>query len=190
MKQTYFHGTTEENARKILSGQEKSDCTWYESDDDFLYLWGAEELAVTNCEEDEEQDVKRERAMDMAKESALITYSINKHSDKIVILEFEIDNEDVEEDLSVDSMVDSGAVRVPYNKEIAGQCVGAFEMPILPELKVFVLATLVGRININFSFVNGSVLRLAKVLQDKDFFILEEAEDEFCLSKLSECNLI
>lgn len=189
MKQTYFHGTTEENARKILSGQEKSDCTWYDSDDDFLYFWGVEELATANWEEGEEQDIKRERAMDMAKESALITYSLGKHSNKIVVLEFEIDPEEVEEDLSSENMAGFGAVRVAYNKEIISLCVGAFEMPVMSELRVFLLATIVERTNINSCFVSKSLWNLAQKMKDQVIFVLEDLP-ELCVSNLEKCNLI
>tara|TARA_R110002167_G_scaffold252035_1_gene458309 strand:- start:507 stop:1043 length:537 start_codon:yes stop_codon:yes gene_type:complete len=101
----YFHGTTREQAERILSNECKEDITWNCSDDNYLYLWCPEALAECNGDEDEAEVYKVERAINNAFESAQITASLaDLPQSELVVLEFCIDSDYVEMDHSHDTM--------------------------------------------------------------------------------------
>lgn len=98
-----YHGTTRENALRILSGECKDSPTWSVSDDEYLYLWcPAALIDGGECEEEEEAD---ERAIRMAFESAQITAAMSEEPQKeLVVLCFELPDEIIEADESCENM--------------------------------------------------------------------------------------
>jgi hypothetical protein len=100
-----FHGTTREQAKRILSGECKNLPTWSVSDDEYLYLWCPDALMEGEYPEAENMEEAEERAIQMAFESAQITAAMSEGpQNEIVVLCFEFDAEKVEADDSCENM--------------------------------------------------------------------------------------
>jgi hypothetical protein len=105
MKTKAFHGTTRDNAERILKGQCKVEPTWSVSDDDNLYLWCP--IAFIEGEYPEAEDIEEaeEMAIIHAFESAQITAAMSDEPQKeLVVLCFEFDSEKIERDESCENM--------------------------------------------------------------------------------------
>jgi hypothetical protein len=100
----YYHGTTEENAKRILSGKNKVNSTWKVSDDKYLYLYSPESLCENGeCNEEDMHDFTIRRCFEQAQITAAIS---KKPVKKLVVLCFEFDpeNDNVEPDYSCQNM--------------------------------------------------------------------------------------
>ncbi len=94
-----FHGTTRENANRLLNGDAKDGATWDCSDDEYLYLWCPVAL------EGEYGDDSPEYAIRMSFESAQITAATSdKPQTELVVLEFDIPESEIQDDDSCENM--------------------------------------------------------------------------------------
>ena len=98
----FYHGTTLENARHLLSGGEKSNPVWNCSYDDYLYVWWDEAVKEEHDLEDSEVE---EFTIRMAFESAAITAASSQTAQsEIIVLAFDFPEADVYEDVSCENM--------------------------------------------------------------------------------------
>src|SRR6185503_20508976 len=104
MKRTYYHGTSADNLQSILThGLSASENKLWSVSDDLIYLWCPEAIAASNDQQDESDEYKRENAFRMASESAQFACSTAKDC-RLVILEVEIEESEVEADMSSENM--------------------------------------------------------------------------------------
>lgn len=108
-----YHGTTRAHAINILAGREKSDVkiTWNCSDDDYLYVWTAHKLY--GYDEDQDHEDYDRQAIQRAFENAQITAAVQDEPQKeLVVLAFEVEYDDVEDDVSCDGMDEAARIRL------------------------------------------------------------------------------
>lgn len=111
MKIKVYHGTTRDNANKILAGKQKDSYTWTCSDDDMLYVWNSKVMLdrgeCDNLEECEELCIR------YAFESAQITAAMQeKPQEELVVLCFNIEEDFLDEDISCENMDYSSTINL------------------------------------------------------------------------------
>ena len=100
-----YHGTTRENAEKILSGQAKEEPTWNVSDDEYLYVWCPDAMLHGEYPEAEDTEEAERIAITRAFESAQITAAMSTDpQSELVAICFDFEEEAIEEDLSCENM--------------------------------------------------------------------------------------
>jgi hypothetical protein len=163
MKKILFHGTTLENARSILSGGEKTSYTWTVSNDDMLYFWCP---YVLNSQNDEDDSTDESRAIQYAFESGQITVASAKTpQDKIIVLRFEIPEEEVDEDYSCQNM--EGAFCME-SKKAAQYFTNAFFAPHNSRLDAFVISSVLGRELFAIDQLDQNLIEAAEIVSKMD----------------------
>jgi hypothetical protein len=177
MKTSFFHGTTAENAKRILAGKPKGESTWICSQDQFLYLWGAEALAETEGNEDSELDEKKRFAIQRAFESAQVTACLSKKPCReLVVLEFEFEEQDLMHDHSCDNM--NGAFRVSL-ETYRPHFVKAYSCKHNPRMDVFIVSMLLSRNLFNVNRLDFDMREAAKMVEKADLGYVWEVLSSF-----------
>lgn len=109
-KKVFYHGTNADNLPFILKhGISCNESKLWNVSEDLVYLWSAEEVGKANeCENEEEAN---NWAFRMAFESAQFACGVSKDC-RAVVIKIELDEEEVESDLSSENMEGMGAVSI------------------------------------------------------------------------------
>lgn len=107
-KKTYYHGTSADNLKSILSnGLSAYESKLWNVSDDMVYLWCAESVGKMNeCDTPEES---QDRAFQSAFESAQFACAFSKDC-RAVVLKIELDESEISPDYSSENMEGMGAV--------------------------------------------------------------------------------
>ena len=109
-----FHGTTQENFVNLLNGEEKPSGAWNCSDSDgCFYVYPESKLDdVENLDAEQITDEGIRNAMD----SASITAAFQMKSQKIVILELDIPEDELQDDWSCENMSNVASFTENFDK--------------------------------------------------------------------------
>jgi hypothetical protein len=163
-----YHGTTIENYKSILENgfSGNRDIVWtYASDSDYTYFWNPKELKKS--EDLENMDEAINYAKDRAAESAKIAGAIFKSkSDKIIVLEIEVDSKFVTPDDSCQNM--EGAVKV-FNDDLkVSDIKNTYYCDFLPTMSLIYLVGL----------MNNQNIELGEFLTSFELSILESMKEQ------------
>jgi len=145
-----YHGTTIDNYESILkNGFGDESIIWtYASDSDYTYFWNPKELKKVEGLDTVEEAISY--AKDRAAESAKIAGAIFKSkSDKIIVLEVEVDSKFVSDDDSCENM--KGAVKVCNENLKALNIKNVYRCDFLPTMSLVYLIGLLKNRNIELS---------------------------------------
>jgi hypothetical protein len=163
-KQKYYHGTTIEEANNILEGVGcKERATWTVSDDTALYLWCPDALAEAEGNEDESEEYKKDQAIYLSFQSAQVTAAMSeKPQSELIVLCFEFDSKDVEEDYSCENMDHARVIELDSYAECL---VEKYTCKHNSRLDALVLSGLMDNPNLNHSIISDDLLEACRALQ-------------------------
>ena len=160
-----YHGTTRANYEHIKSGGVKPNIegiTWCCSDDLNLYLWCPDVLAEAGeCGEEDKQDF----AIRMAFENGQITCAMDENpQNEIVVIKFDFNSEDIEEDCSTENMNQARCVGndIDYEKHI----VGIYTANHNSRLDAMVLSSIIDNPNLNKWKLGDDMIEACEALRD------------------------
>ncbi len=161
-----YHGTTPEFMRQILSGEKKSECTWYCSDDDCLYVYP---LNKADEYDDEWPEDSENAQVICALESAQLTAACHGHS-KILVMEFDFPDEELEDDGSCDNMEDvaSCVCISDYSRYLTSI---HYSDDYNPELRPFYLMGMKGNYQFNRDSLSSDMQDALSAIEGQDIFL-------------------
>lgn len=156
-----YHGTTQENADRILNGSPKhtAGITWDVSDDNYLYLWCPDQLV--ECGEDPEY--ANEQAIQHAIGSGEMTAVVcGNPQSKIVVLCFDFPENEVLQDYSLDNMTEARSIQLDDYKKYHIKTLESYRDP---RIDILILSRICNREYLNLGNIPSSVLDLAKEIE-------------------------
>ena len=156
-----YHGTTLKNFVNLLNGGDKPEGIWNCSYmDDCFYVYPMNKIIKTECLEDEEDSYIRERCIQNALESGLITAAFQMETQDVIVIEMDIPEEELEDDYSCDNMSDIASFTGHFDKNwIIGLHSTKFSAMYAP----FFVPDATNR---NLGYVDDDLLSMAKIVQN------------------------
>lgn len=156
-----YHGTTLKNFVNLLNGGNKPEGIWNCSYmDDCFYVYPMDKVINSECLEDEEESYIRDRCLQNALESGLITAAFQMESQDVIVIELEIPDEELEDDYSCDNMSGVASFTGYFDKDwIIGIHSTYFNSMYAP---FFVPS----HTNRNLGYVDSELMGIAKVIQE------------------------
>lgn len=167
-----FHGTTRENAGRILNGKSKDDYTWSVSSDDYLYVWNpVSHIKLGECDRIEEAF---ELCAQKAFESAQVTAAMSdKPQEELVVLVLNVKPSLLDVDYSCPNMELASIVNdIDYNYRDAHMY--TLSCKHNSRLDAFVIASVIDNEYFPSYKIDDNLLDAAKLLRD---YHLEELRE-------------
>lgn len=169
-KKILFHGTTFENYRSIVeNGFNPQNQNWYCSSSRDIYFFD-----IDKAESGDNNDEKRQWCIQSAFESAQLAAATSKSkSEKIIVIEIEINSKYVFDDESCENMASiASCVDIDFlNKKLA-KVKAVYEADYNPNLSLFVIAHLTGsNFNINTNKLTSSELKACDIISKSGFYM-------------------
>ena len=185
----FYHGTTLENARKLLNGGEKESSVWFCSFDDYLYVWSRDEIKK-EFDEDADPSETESLCLQMAFESAQITAAASENPQSIlVVLEFDFPEADVYDDLSCENM--EMARRVDTTQldglDLENSLLNIYTAKHNSRLDAFYLCGLQNNAYFNWNMVDKDLKDAVKTINEREIY-LEPTYFEPYIITLTELN--
>ena len=160
-----FHGTTRENAERILSGKAKDNYTWTVSDDDYLYVWNP----VSHIKQGECDTIHEafEMCTQKAFESAQITAAMSDApQSELVVLVLNVKPKDLDVDYSCKNMELASIINdIDYNYKEAHMY--TLKAKHNSRLDAFVISGLLENPHFPSYKLDDDLIEAAKLLQDR-----------------------
>jgi hypothetical protein len=170
----YVHGTTLENAQKMLRGEEKSSYTWTCSDDNYVYLWDVDSIGK---EYDHDPEQAKNEAIQRAYEAAKITACISKnYVHKLIVFIFDLDSALVEDDTSCPNMTE--ARRIEFTPELMKHVVEVYEIEHNPRLDILTIAGLKGMKLFPSYLIDDDLLDIAGKIDLSSLYLEDYASEK------------
>lgn len=166
----FYHGTTLENARHLLSGGEKTDPVWNCSYDDYLYVWSKEAIEESEGLEPEEVE---DYCLRVAFESASITAAASATpQNELIVLVFDFPEADVYDDLSCENMSYARRVNSDLDAtDLENSLIKLYSAKHNPRLDPFVLSGLYDNDYFNFNSLDSDLKEAVKVVVDNKVYL-------------------
>ena len=154
-----YHGTTFENYKSILEiGFKPQNESWGCSDNQFMYFYNPENFL--KHEECDDMENAKDMSIIRAGENARITGALQKSiSEKVIILEIEIDDEFIENDGSCENM--ELASQVDIDNLDTGMITKLYSVDFLPNLSLLYLVGVSNNdyFNNTLSYMENTILQ-------------------------------
>ena len=181
MKRRYFHGTTIANFRKMAKDDlsSKDDYTWNCSCDDYIYFWDLRKIFESEFDYEDVESAKK-YCIDTALQSAQLTAAVsNVFENELVVIEFSIDENLIEDDDSCDNM--GLASRVLFDEINISDIKNVYvcKNGYMPSMRLLYVCGVFDNDYFNDDKFSEIEIKMLKVLQKREFFIDELLEFEY-----------
>lgn len=183
-----FHGTTKAGLEAIINNTGEIPSLWSCSDrDNRFYVWPFDKIALDyDYDFVDDIDSIHERGICQAFESAQVQALASDH-DKIYCIEFEIDNDLLQDDDSCENMGNASC----FDSELlpSVKIVAVYENDFNVYHKPFILCRLLGNIYLNYYDLDKNLVTIAETLKDSGIYLDELYEFNYKSLPLSELGL-